>query len=88
MEKGYESLADFQQRKQHNFSRLEQLAIAESILDVVISAHKANIVLMNLKPANLVRCMNAGHEYVLKAVDFDCSRRVGEEIDGSIAQFG
>lgn len=88
MERGQESLADFLHR-QSRLSHLERLSIGEKVMDIVIAAHDVGVVLMDLKPANIIRCLNEDNEFVLKAVDFGASRRVGEPIDGSITpQYG
>ena len=47
------------------------------------------MVLMDFKPANIIRCVNAVHETLWKAIDFDCSRVVGEAISSNItAEYG
>jgi len=83
MEQGIESLTDYLDRNK-GLSRMHILSIVEVLVEIVIAAHKANIVLMDFKPSNVIRCLDENQESVWKAIDFDCSKRVGEPVKFSI----
>ena len=78
MEKGAESLTDYLAREQQHISRIHSLTIVEKLVDILIAAHEENIVLMDFKPCNIIRCADDRW----KAIDFDDSKEAGEAVNG------
>lgn len=58
---------------------IHQRAILSDIAKMVEAAHQNNIVLMDLKPQNIVHCLSHGVG-IWKAIDFEYSRYFGEEV--------
>lgn len=79
MEWGQFNLEDHLRRKE-NINISELLTIAETLLDIVIAAHSCKVVIMDLKPSNIVRFIDGEGEVFWKAIDFDNSRFVNENI--------
>jgi serine/threonine protein kinase len=58
----------------------EKLGIIQQLLGIVAAARKCGIVLLDFKLANIIRVSDGRYDYNLKAIDFDNSRKEGEEV--------
>jgi len=81
MERGIESLSDFLARELNDMSRIGILALIEKLINILIAAHKAEIVLMDFKPSNIIGCLNEHNSMIWKAIDFDDSKGIGKAVN-------
>ena len=84
MEKGSKSMDRFLKEKANlrdKWQRIPRIDLISNLVDIVNAAHEKEIVLMDFKPANIVRCFDEeAEEFVWKAIDFDGSEYEGKPI--------
>jgi serine/threonine protein kinase len=86
MQKGTETLEDFLRENLH-ISRNERIAIIYRVLQMIFQAHDTNIILMDMKPENILRfpqtdqisCTSNIDEW--KGIDFDNSKKKGDTVN-------
>jgi serine/threonine protein kinase len=79
MEQGIENLEQHL-KKYIPLLRTEKTAIAHKVALIVEAAHKSNICLMDFKPSNIVRFKDDRDMPVWKAIDFDSSHNLDEDV--------
>jgi Protein kinase domain len=78
MEKGATDMHVYFTRKERT-TLTEKLFLFEEMLNILISSSHCGVVLGDFKPGNVVFCTD-GYNYRLKAIDFDNSRREGDQM--------
>jgi serine/threonine protein kinase len=85
MESGVvDMLQYFSEGQRKDIHQSEKLSIIQQLLGIVAAARKCGIVLLDFKLANIIRVSDGKYDYYLKAIDFENSRKEGEEVPAEI----
>jgi serine/threonine protein kinase len=80
MESGIVDMLEYFTEGHREMHQSEKLSIIQQLLGIVAAARKCGIVLLDFKLANIIRVSNGKYDYKLKAIDFENSRKEGEEV--------